>query len=147
MENDRAIVKAVQLISSDPFDCSKKNDGVYGTGKCSTTYYHCSRGHSAEMLCPSGLYYNDKLKGCDEVDSIDECNVLTALQGYNERRESHLGKRGKHIERNLMSIRDGQFPDINERYIGGTRKLSLGREKMSKDYDGNDKKRPARQTL
>ncbi|VDO51414.1 unnamed protein product, partial [Brugia timori] len=136
-----------QLISSDPFDCSKRNDGVYGTGKCSTTYYHCSRGHSAEMLCPAGLYYNDKLKGCDEVDSIDECNVLTALQGYNERREGHLGERGKYIERNLMSIRDGQFPDINERYIDSARKLSLGREKMSKDNSSNDKKRPARQTL
>ncbi|KAK6111907.1 Chitin binding Peritrophin-A domain family protein [Brugia pahangi] len=142
MDNDRTIVKAV-----DPFDCSKRNDGVYGTGKCSTTYYHCSRGHSAEMLCPAGLYYNDKLKGCDEVDSIDECNVLTALQGYNERREGHLGERGKYIERNLMSIRDGQFPDINERYIDGARKLSLGREKMSKDNSSNDKKRPARQTL
>lgn len=46
------------------------------------------------MSCPADLYYNDKLKGCDEISSIEECNVLTALQGLNERRKSHLGRRG-----------------------------------------------------
>ncbi|EFO24425.1 hypothetical protein LOAG_04061 [Loa loa] len=142
VDNDRTIVKA-----DGPFDCSKRKDGVYGSGKCSTTYYHCSRGHSAEMLCPAGLYYNDKLKGCDEVDSIDECNVLNALQGFNERRESHLGERGKYIERNLMSIRNRPISDTHERHIDGTRKLSLGKEISSRDHDSSDKKRSTRQTL
>ncbi|VBB26556.1 unnamed protein product [Acanthocheilonema viteae] len=133
MDNDQIIVKA-----DDSFDCSKRKDGVYGSGKCSTTYYHCFRGHSSEMLCPAGLYYNDKLKGCDEVDSIDECNVLTALQGFNERRESHLGERGKYIERNLLSTFDTN---------GDTHRLSLGKEKNANSHGSNDKKRSARRTL
>uniref|UniRef100_A0A0R3RPP4 Chitin-binding type-2 domain-containing protein n=1 Tax=Elaeophora elaphi TaxID=1147741 RepID=A0A0R3RPP4_9BILA len=137
MDDDQTIVKAV-----GPFDCSKRKDGIYGSGRCSTTYYRCSGGNSAEMLCPAGLYYTDKLKGCDEVDSIDECNVLTSLQGFNERRESHLGERGKYIERNLLSTFNA-----DGRYVGGTRRLSLGEEKSSKNHNSNDKKRPTRQTL
>uniref|UniRef100_A0A915PKV9 Chitin-binding type-2 domain-containing protein n=1 Tax=Setaria digitata TaxID=48799 RepID=A0A915PKV9_9BILA len=132
MDDDQTIVKA-----DDPFDCSKRKDGVYGTGKCSTTYYHCSRGHSSEMICPAGLYYNDKLKGCDEVDSIDECNLLTALRGFDERRESHLGERGKYIERNLMSNRGGPVFGMNTGYSIGTRRLTLGKERIkSREGDG-----------
>ncbi|MCP9256813.1 Protein FAM73B [Dirofilaria immitis] len=124
MGNDRIIVKA-----DYPFDCSKRKDGVYGSGKCSTTYYHCSRGHSTEMSCPANLYYNDKLKACDEIDSVDECNLLNALRGFDERRESHLGQRGKYIERNLMSNRGGSIFDVNRGYGSDNRRLSLGKEK------------------
>ncbi|VDN03052.1 unnamed protein product [Thelazia callipaeda] len=115
--------QVIACINNEPFDCSKKKDGVYGSGKCSTTYYHCSRGHSSEMLCPAGLYYNDKLKSCDEIDSIDECDLLTALRGFDERRE------GAYIERNLMSIRGGTDLDDQRGYSKNIHRLSLGRAK------------------
>ncbi|VDK30501.1 unnamed protein product [Gongylonema pulchrum] len=113
MDDNQVVVKA-----DEPFDCSKKKDGVYGSGKCSTTYYHCSRGHSSEMLCPAGLYYNDKLKGCDDVDSVDECDVLTAL-------------RGKYIERNLRYGGGGGGGMLGGGGVfgGGTRIMSLNRAK------------------
>ncbi|KAM3729098.1 Chondroitin proteoglycan [Dirofilaria immitis] len=141
MGNDRIIVKA-----DYPFDCSKRKNGVYGSGKCSTTYYHCSRGHSTEMSCPANLYYNDKLKACDEIDSVDECNLLNALRGFDERRESHLGQRGKYIERNLMSNRGGSIFDVNRGYGSDNRRLSLGKEKIEK-HSNRNKTRPVRQTM
>ncbi|VDN18883.1 unnamed protein product, partial [Gongylonema pulchrum] len=126
---------------SEPFDCSKKKDGVYGSGKCSTTYYHCSRGHSSEMLCPAGLYYNDKLKGCDDVDSVDECDVLTALRGFDERRESHLGEEGKYIERNLRyGGGGGGMLGGSGVFGGGTRIMSLNRAK-GKGHRGGKNRR------
>ncbi|VDK82632.1 unnamed protein product [Litomosoides sigmodontis] len=135
-EKAKRIIACLNNIS---LDCSNRKDGIYGSGKCSTTYYRCFRGQSSEMSCPADLYYNDKLKGCDKVDRIEECNVLIALQGFNERRASYLGK---YMGRNLLS-------NFNEtkRYIGGAYGLSFGKENVDNGHDDNDKKRLIRQTV
>uniref|UniRef100_F1KXX9 Chondroitin proteoglycan-2 n=1 Tax=Ascaris suum TaxID=6253 RepID=F1KXX9_ASCSU len=105
MRNSNKIIKA-----AEPFDCSSRVDGVYGTGRCSKHYISCYEGTATEMPCPPNLYFNSKTKGCDRKENVRECDRYRATHG---RRISYSMEYSYHDAETLSHQHHLQSPDFS----------------------------------
>uniref|UniRef100_A0A915IPL8 Chitin-binding type-2 domain-containing protein n=1 Tax=Romanomermis culicivorax TaxID=13658 RepID=A0A915IPL8_ROMCU len=63
----------VPLSLEQPFDCSKLQDGNYGSSDCDNLYYSCVGGAAFPIHCPSDLFYDIQNNVCDWKQFIVKC--------------------------------------------------------------------------
>jgi len=63
--------------TSQPYykDCKGLDDGLYPMRDC-RKYIECAEGRTYKHQCPSGLYFNPKIKACDWPEHVD-CKMPT----------------------------------------------------------------------
>jgi len=68
----KTTVKPTHVKPTQPYykDCKGLDDGLYPMRDC-TKYIECAGGRTFKHQCPSGLYFNPKIKACDWPAHVD----------------------------------------------------------------------------